>query len=316
MFAASQLPDPSIRPESGAWDDVREGWSQVYGSFHRLGVSVESLDFQSGGALDWGRSFHPESIELCLNLAGRAEVAHGREAIALPAGSAAAYAQAARPLRARRMAGERHRFITLEFSRGFLATHLAGAEAQTMPVVRRSVFNRRAASAIAPATPLSEPQRGLAQSLAHPPVAPAALPLWYQSKVMEAVALFLIAPAPELFCARQKRVNRERIERAREILRERLVEPPSLEQLGREVGVSPFYLSRTFSQEMAMTIPQFVRRLRMERAAELLLAGGHNVTEAAFAVGYASLGHFSKSFCEIIGCCPTLYPHARHLRRP
>jgi AraC-like DNA-binding protein len=39
------------------------------------------------------------------------------------------------------------------------------------------------------------------------------------------------------------------------------------------------------------------------------------VTEAAFAVGYSSLGHFSKSFCEVIGCCPTLYPHARHLRR-
>ena len=64
-----------------------------------------------------------------------------------------------------------------------------------------------------------------------------------------------------------------------------------------------------------MTIPQFLRRVRMERAAELLRAGRHNVTEAAFAVGYSSLGHFSKSFCEVMGCCPTLYPQARHFAR-
>ncbi|MGV3533026.1 MAG: helix-turn-helix transcriptional regulator, partial [Chthoniobacteraceae bacterium] len=78
----------------------------------------------------------------------------------------------------------------------------------------------------------------------------------------------------------------------------------------RIVGVSPYYLSRIFSQEMKMTIPQYIRRIRMEKAAELLRDGKHNVTEAAFAVGYSSLGYFSKSFCEVIGCCPALYPQA------
>ena len=64
-----------------------------------------------------------------------------------------------------------------------------------------------------------------------------------------------------------------------------------------------------------MTIPQFLRQARMQRAAEMLAAGTHNVTEAAFAVGYSSLGHFSKTFCEVMGCCPTLYPQARALRK-
>ena len=272
-------------------------------------------DFHTGRTLDWGRSFHPESVELCLNLAGRGEVVGGRETIALAARAAASYAQADSPLRAQRAAGERHRFISVEFSREFLARHLADAESHAAPVVRQSVFARRPASTVGSVTALTEAQLALARAFAEPPVPPAALPLWYQSKVMEAAAVFLIARAPELFCARQKRVTRERVERVRAILRERIVEPPSLEELGREVGVSQFYLSRMFSQEMAMTIPQYVRRLRMERAAELLREGGHNVTEAAFAVGYSSLGHFSKSFCEVIGCCPTLYPQARNLRR-
>ena len=71
----------------------------------------------------------------------------------------------------------------------------------------------------------------------------------------------------------------------------RLAEPPPLEELSRLVGVSQFYLSRIFSQETRTTILQFLRQLRMEKAAALLKARTHNVTEAAFAVGYSSLGH-------------------------
>jgi AraC-like DNA-binding protein len=67
-------------------------------------------------------------------------------------------------------------------------------------------------------------------------------------------------------------------------------------------------LSRTFSQELGVTIPQYLRQLRMERAAALLLSGKFNVTEAAFEVGYASLSHFSQAFCQTMGCCPNLYP--------
>jgi AraC-like DNA-binding protein len=64
---------------------------------------------------------------------------------------------------------------------------------------------------------------------------------------------------------------------------------------------------------MDMTIPQYVRQIRIERAAELLLEGRHNVTEAAMEVGYSSLSHFSKAFCTTIGCCPALFPTAKAL---
>ena len=49
------------------------------------------------------------------------------------------------------------------------------------------------------------------------------------------------------------------------------------------------------------------------RAAELLRTGRYNVTEAATEVGYSSLSHFSKAFCETIGCCPVLYPAAKNV---
>jgi AraC-like DNA-binding protein len=99
-----------------------------------------------------------------------------------------------------------------------------------------------------------------------------------------------------------------RVEAVVAMLKKDLVNPPSLEQISREVACSPFYLSRTFSKEMGQTIPQYVRQLRMEKAAELLKSGEYNVTEVAYEVGYNSLSHFSAAFHQTFGCCPGLYP--------
>jgi AraC-like DNA-binding protein len=134
--------------------------------------------------------------------------------------------------------------------------------------------------------------------------------LWYQAKALELMAeVFFLPPGSAASQnTRNREVGRERVERAIEILKSDLAEPPALEELGRKVGCSPFYLSRTFSREMSMTIPQYIRQIRMERAAELLKSGRYNVTEAALEVGYSSLSHFSQAFCEVMGCCPGLYP--------
>jgi AraC-like DNA-binding protein len=59
---------------------------------------------------------------------------------------------------------------------------------------------------------------------------------------------------------------------------------------------------------MGKTIPQYIRDLRMERAAEMLKTGKYNVTQVAFAVGYSSASHFSTAFHQSFGCCPGLYP--------
>ena len=311
------VPTPAPReldsPEGGAWNSVRAGWRQLYGSFENSGVSLELHDFRSVESLDWARSFHPRSLEICLNVAGRGEVSASRTAMSLAANNAGFYAIGRDPLQASRTAKDRHRFATFEFSQEFLARQLAGSEDKLEPLVRDSL-SARSRSVVGGAQPFSASQQQIAESLSNPPVTPAALPLWYESKTLEIMAeCFFRRPEEELFCSRQKRLKSERVERVLAILQARLVKPPSLEELGKETGVSQFYLSRIFSEEMKMTIPQYLRRIRMLRAAELLRAGRHNVTEAAFAVGYSSLGHFSKSFCEVIGCCPALYPDAKNL---
>jgi AraC-like DNA-binding protein len=298
--------------EAAAWQAIGAGWRQLYGSFRRLGISFEWHDFTAAEPVDWARSFHPGSTEICLNLAGHGRVrGNGVEARFGPM-SAGFYCRGAKPLSAERPAGERHQFITIELAPEFVARHLAGQEAALHPLVRDIVAGRRDVTGVAPAVPLNAAQQQLVQSLRNPPVAAAAQGLWYQGKAAELMAQFFFRPDDgEFFCTRQHRLARERVERVIEILRRDLANPPTLEQLGKEVGCSSFYLSRTFSQVTGSTIPQYLQRLRMDRAAELLRSGKYNVTEAALEVGYSSFSHFSLAFRQTHGCCPGLYPVAR-----
>jgi AraC family transcriptional regulator len=297
--------------ERDAWREVPKGWRQLWGDFDRLGVSLQWHDFQTERSLDWGASFRPRSLEFCLNVEGRGAVGGQADYVASSAGY---YAVADEPLRASREARDHHQFVTVEFSNRHLRQQLADCEGDLDPQLRAAIFPEKERPIISSARPMTSEQHQVVASLLRPPVSKPAQSLWYQSKALELMSHFLFTPKdPEFFCMRQKRVARDRVERTKELLARDLANPPTLEMLGREVGCSPFYLSRSFSREVGLTIPQYLRKLRMERAAELLRSGRYNVTEAATEVGYASLSHFSKAFCETIGCCPVLYPMAKNV---
>lgn len=303
--------------EAALWRAAGARWRQLFGDFAQLGVSFEWHELAGDREVDWASSFHPNSLELCLNLSGTGEVSLGTESLQLSPGTAGFYRQGREAFRARRLPGQGHQFITVEFSAAFLAEHLRRHGEALHPVVRASLTGSSESSALGAIEPMGARHRDLVASLHQPPVLAAAQPLWYQAKAAELMGEFLFRPPSdqELFCHRQLRMARTRVDRAMEVIRRDLTQPPTLEQLGREVGCSPFYLSRTFSKETGMTIPQYVRRLRLERAADLLRAGRFNVTEVALEVGYSSLSHFSQAFHQHFGCCPGLFPTATTTQR-
>jgi AraC-like DNA-binding protein len=271
-------------------------------------VSFEWHDFEATTELDWSQSFHPGSIEICLNLAGEGRIHCDGTDVVYRAGTAGFYCRGKAPLQAARVAGQRHQFLTVEFPASVLSALLSKHAGSLHPLIRRVVSGETSLNGASTAAPLSSRQQLLAASLRKPPVMAAARSLWYQSKALELAVEFFFEPAKEeFFCVRQHRLADERVERVKAILQRNLAEPPSLEAIGREAGCSPFYLSRTFSNRTGMTIPQYLRKIRMERAAQLLKAGTHNVTEAALEVGYNSLSHFSQAFCQTLGTCPAIY---------
>ena len=296
--------------EADAWRDVGKGWQPLFGSFHGAGYSIEWHDFFAKREFDWGASFHPGCVELCLNLAGHGFVESKNSRAEFAPGTAGFYHRKAEPITANRAANEPHQFLTVEFSTAFLAKHLAGMETMLHPVVRAAIQNSSSAPATHATVRLTAAQQQLISTLRQPPVYAAAQALWYQCKALELAVTFFLQPPPEteMFCSRQQRVAQERVEQVIFLLKQNLATPPTLEELGKKIGCSHFYLSRIFSAQTGHTITQHLRELRMERAAELLKAGEHNVTETALEVGYNSLSHFSAAFHETFGCCPGLYP--------
>ena len=296
--------------EADAWRDVGKGWQPLFGSFHGAGYSIEWHDFFARREFDWGASFHPGCVELCLNLDGHGFVAGKNGRTEFTPGTAGFYHRQAEPLTAKRAANEQHQFLTVEFSSAFLAKHLADMGGVLHPIVQAAMANAATKISASPPVRLGAAQQQLISTLRQPPVYASAQALWYQCKALELAVTFLLAPPPEteMFCTRQQRVGQERVEQVIFLLKQNLAEPPTLEELGKKIGCSHFYLSRIFSAQTGHTITQHLRELRMERAAELLKAREHNVTEAATEVGYNSLSHFSAAFHETFGCCPGLYP--------
>lgn len=108
-------------------------------------------------------------------------------------------------------------------------------------------------------------------------------------------------PAADLSAAR------ERIERD-------YGQPLTVAGLARTSGCSPFQFIRAFRREYGLTPRQCLRLRRLDRARQLLTATPAPVTEICAAVGYSSLGTFSRVFRAATGESPSAY--RRRTRKP
>jgi AraC family transcriptional regulator len=83
--------------------------------------------------------------------------------------------------------------------------------------------------------------------------------------------------------------------------------PVSLGDMGREAGLSPNHLLRTFRRAFGQTPHQYLTDLRLEQARRLLAGSDAPVTDICLAVGFESLGSFSWLFRQRFGLAPTHY---------
>ena len=146
------------------------------------------------------------------------------------------------------------------------------------------------------------------------------------SKSGPALALFLRGKSLELLAEIVEHVGREcgicrktpgqdafsvndvaRIREARHILYANMAAPPSLPALAGMVGMNLTKLKAGFHAVYAKAPFRCLHEDRMKRAGSLLAGGEVNVSQAAWAVGYASVGHFSAAFDKFFGVRPKIY---------
>ncbi|HNT66965.1 MAG TPA: two-component regulator propeller domain-containing protein [bacterium] len=77
--------------------------------------------------------------------------------------------------------------------------------------------------------------------------------------------------------------------------------------LARQLGVSRAHLNRKLVGLCGMKTNQFIRTLRLQRAADLLRGQAGSVSEIAYSVGFNHLSYFAASFKEQYGCLPSEY---------
>jgi AraC-like DNA-binding protein len=141
--------------------------------------------------------------------------------------------------------------------------------------------------------------------------------LFLESQILELLSLNLerlleidYPPPPRLATsAGLSKTDREYLLSARDILLNRLESPPSLWELSRLIHMNDCKLKRAFKTYFGKTVYEYIREQRLEKAFSLLAAGQHNVSQAAFTVGYTNISHFSQAFRERFGISPKNLSH-------
>jgi AraC family transcriptional regulator len=87
-------------------------------------------------------------------------------------------------------------------------------------------------------------------------------------------------------------------------IQQHLDEPLALSQLARVACFSPFHFHRVFKGMVGEPVKEYVRRLRLERAAHRLKLSQGSVTDIALGAGYLSHEAFTRSFKAVFGVAP------------
>lgn len=75
--------------------------------------------------------------------------------------------------------------------------------------------------------------------------------------------------------------------------------------LAAEVGLSSSHFARAFTIRLGLSPYNFIMKLRIERASELLLASDKSLAEIAFNCGLSDQAHFSRLFRRFVGTTPS-----------
>ena len=101
----------------------------------------------------------------------------------------------------------------------------------------------------------------------------------------------------------------------RDLLPQRLADPPSLAELAAVTGLSQFALLRAFRRETGMPPHAYLNQLRV-RSARLLLDDGLAPADVAARLGFADQAHLTRHFKRVLGVPPAAYQRERLPLRP
>ncbi len=100
--------------------------------------------------------------------------------------------------------------------------------------------------------------------------------------------------------------NLDRVRNALNYIHTNFSEAITLDDLARRVGISRFYLSRTFRSATGFSVVEYINNVRCKEA-RLLINGGSPVSEAARICGFENMSYFTRTFKKCMGVLPSKF---------
>ena len=102
--------------------------------------------------------------------------------------------------------------------------------------------------------------------------------------------------------------------KARKFIHEHADEELSLTEVGKAVNISANHLSEKFKEVAGINFVDYVARIRVGKACDLLQNSNLRISEIAFAVGFQSLSQFNRVFKKLTRQSPTQFRTAHNKR--
>jgi two-component system response regulator YesN len=112
--------------------------------------------------------------------------------------------------------------------------------------------------------------------------------------------------------AQQIRSSRENragtlTKKAKEYIDANYAKSITLEDVAREINVSPQYFSKLFKEETGKNFIDYLTNVRISAAKKLLSQGRLSIKEICYHIGYSDPNYFSRIFKKVVGVPPTEY---------
>jgi len=98
-----------------------------------------------------------------------------------------------------------------------------------------------------------------------------------------------------------------RIRRTKSVLDQQYRDPPSLEALAEDVGLSVSRLAHLFRDETGMSIQSYIVERRLLMAAMLIVQSDEQISQIAYRVGFGDVSNFNHSFKRRFAMSPREY---------
>jgi AraC-like DNA-binding protein len=157
-----------------------------------------------------------------------------------------------------------------------------------------------------PGLPFTPSMQAVVQSMQDNPFTGGMKRLFLEARTMELMLLqwqqFNSPAMPVKMPWRKEDV--EKMHLAREILQQRIQDPPSLAELARLCGLNEFKLKKGFREVFGATVFGYFNTLRLEQAHLLICNTSLSISEIAYQTGWAHPQHFNRAFKKHYGVPP------------